>query len=171
MPDLMSPAESQAKMGITFVCNQMCDDPYETFKLQVLSALLFEGPNSLFYKSIIEGDVAPNFCPGYGYDNTTRQSTFTVGVQGVETKDFGKAEKAIQDALVEASKNGFDKKLFNTVLHQIEFAAKKTKQHIGLGYLAHMVPLCLHGGDPLCFFKVDEYSKRIRKEFDESDMF
>lgn len=85
MPDLMSPAESQAKMGITFVCNQMCDDPYETFKLQVLSALLFEGPNSLFYKTIIEGDVAPNFCPGYGYDNTTRQSTFTVGVQGIET--------------------------------------------------------------------------------------
>ena len=53
----------------------------------------------------------------------------------------------------------------------MEFAAKQTKQHIGLGYLAHIVPFCLHGGDPLSFFKVDEYSKRIRKEFDEGPLF
>ena len=57
------------------------------------------------------------------------------------------------------------------MLHQLEFAAKKTKQHIGLGYLAHMVPLCLHGGDPLSFFKVDEYSKRVRQEFDKGGLF
>jgi len=49
--------------------------------------------------------------------------------------------------------------------------AKKTKEHIGLGYLAHMVPLCLHGGDPLAFFKVDEYSKRVRKEFEDGPIF
>ena len=167
----MSEADKQAKMGITFVCNEMCQDPYETFKLQILSELLFEGPNSVFYKKIIEENVAPNYCPGYGYDFTTRQSTFTVGVQGIEEKDFVKAEKMISEALIEASENGFDKKLFNTVLHQIEFAAKKTKDHIGLGYLAHMVPYCLHGGDPLSFFKVDEYSKRIRQEFSQGDLF
>ena len=113
----MSQPEAQAKIGITYVCNEMCKDPYETFKLQILSHLLFEGPNSLFYKSIIEGGVAPNYCPGYGYDYTTRQSTFTVGVQGIEEKDFTKVEKQISDSLQQASKDGFDKKLFNTVLH------------------------------------------------------
>jgi len=80
-------------MGITYVCNEMAEDPYETFKMQILSDLLFDGPNSLFYKNIIEKDIAPNYCPGHGYDNTTRQSTFTVGVQGIEAKDFHKAEK------------------------------------------------------------------------------
>ena len=34
-----------------------------------------------------------------------------------------------------------------------------------------MVPLCLHGGDPLSFFKVDEYSKRVRQEFDKGGLF
>ena len=53
----------------------------------------------------------------------------------------------------------------------MEFAAKKTKDQIGLGYLAQMVPYCLHGGDPLSFFKVDEYSRRIREEFDKGDLF
>jgi Zn-dependent M16 (insulinase) family peptidase len=34
-----------------------------------------------------------------------------------------------------------------------------------------MVPFCLHGGDPLSFFKIDEYSKRIRAEFNEGGLF
>lgn len=95
MPDQMSEPELQAKMAFVFVCNEMSQDPYEAFKLQILSALLFEGPNSLFYKDIIEEGLAPSFCPGYGYDHTTRQSTFAVGVQGIEQKDFSKVEAQI----------------------------------------------------------------------------
>jgi len=41
---------------------------------------LFDGPNSPFYVRIIEEGVAPNFCPGVGYDHTTREATFTMGV-------------------------------------------------------------------------------------------
>jgi Zn-dependent M16 (insulinase) family peptidase len=63
---------------------------------------------------------------------------------------------------MEAAEEGFDKNLFETQLHQIELNAKRTKEHRGLGYLSHMVPMLLHGGDPLAFFKIDEYSQRIR---------
>jgi Zn-dependent M16 (insulinase) family peptidase len=48
--------------------------------MMVLSNLLFDGPNTPFYKKIIEGGLASNFCPGNGYDYTTRESTFTMGV-------------------------------------------------------------------------------------------
>jgi Zn-dependent M16 (insulinase) family peptidase len=53
----------------------------------------------------------------------------------------------------------------------MEFAAKKTKDHTGLGYLSHMVPFFLHNGDPLSFFKIDEYSKRVREEFKKGGLF
>lgn len=109
MPDSMSLAETQAKMGLMFVCSEMCKDPYEAFKLQILSHLLFEGPNSLFYKEIIEEDLAPNFCPGYGYDHTTRQSTFLIGVQGIEQKQFHKIEEQIFKSLEKAVEQGFEK--------------------------------------------------------------
>ena len=82
-----------------------------------------------------------------------------------------KIESVISKTLLELSKTGFEKKLFETVLHQMEFQAKKTKEHIGLGYLSQLVPFCLHGGDPLSFFKIDEYSSRIRKEYDEGGLF
>jgi Zn-dependent M16 (insulinase) family peptidase len=34
-----------------------------------------------------------------------------------------------------------------------------------------MAPFCLHGGDPLAFFKIDEFSKRIRSEFSKKETF
>jgi Zn-dependent M16 (insulinase) family peptidase len=48
--------------------------------MQILSSLLFDGPNAPFYKSIIEGGIAPSFCPGNGYDYTTKEAVFTMGV-------------------------------------------------------------------------------------------
>jgi len=63
------------------LCNfNPSEDPYESFCIQVLSSILLEGPNAPFYKSIIESGLAPNFCPGAGFDHTTRQPTFTIGV-------------------------------------------------------------------------------------------
>jgi Zn-dependent M16 (insulinase) family peptidase len=126
MPDLMSDAGQQVKFGLTYICNEMAKDPYETFKLQILEQHLFAGPTSLFYKHIIEAGLAPAFCPGYGLDFTTRQATLTIGVQGVEEKNIYEIEKKITEALVEASKTGFDRQFFESVLHQLEFAAKKT---------------------------------------------
>jgi Zn-dependent M16 (insulinase) family peptidase len=78
---------------------------------------MFEGPNSLFYGDLIEQGLAPNYCPGYGYDFTTKQSTFTIGVQGILQEDADKIEKKIQESLTRASNEGFEEHLFETVLH------------------------------------------------------
>ena len=96
MPDLMSPAETQSKLGIAFLCDVLPSaNEYESFCLNILSSMLLNGPNAPFYKAIIEEGIAPNFCPGSGYDSSTRQPTFTVGVQGVTINDFTNSEKVI----------------------------------------------------------------------------
>ena len=87
MPDLTFPLELQAKLGFVYLCNETSGEPYESFKLQILDKMLFEGPSSIMYKKIIEEGIAPDFCPGFGYDTTTRQSTFTIGVSNVSEKD------------------------------------------------------------------------------------
>ena len=119
-PDQMSPAEDQCKMSITYVCDTFQTDSYENFKLAILSAMLHQGPNSILYKDIIESGIAPNFCPGVGYDSHGKQGTFTVGVQGIKAEEFEKAENQINQSLLRASKEGVDGKLFNSVLHQLE---------------------------------------------------
>lgn len=66
----MTEPNTQVKYGISYVCQELCADPYEAFLLNILSELLLEGPNSPFYKKIIEGGLAPNFCPGTGFDHS-----------------------------------------------------------------------------------------------------
>lgn len=69
--------------------------------MQIMTTLLFEGPNSPFYKKIIEQGIAPNYCPGYGYDHTTREATFTMGVQGIKLEDIKRCEDALYTTLKE----------------------------------------------------------------------
>jgi presequence protease len=86
--------------------------------------LLLEGPNSPFYKSVIESGLAPSFCPGSGFDYTTRQPTFTIGVQGVHNKVLPDAEKVLFATLRSVIKNGIDEAMFEETLHQVEISAK-----------------------------------------------
>jgi len=78
---------------------------------------MLDGPNSPFYKRIIEAGVAPNFCPGYGYDSTTKEATFTMGVQGIQLEDIKKSEAALYETLQEVAKNGIEERFFETTLH------------------------------------------------------
>ena len=81
MPDMMSEAEIQSKYCLSWLCDfNPSEDAYEAFCMQILSSILLEGPSAPFYKSIIEKNIAPSFCPGAGFDHTTRQATFTIGV-------------------------------------------------------------------------------------------
>ncbi len=69
--------------------NDLADDVdgYLGFRLQVIAKLLTEGPNSPFYKSLIESELAPTYGPGVGFDNSTRDATFTIAVDGVPTDE------------------------------------------------------------------------------------
>lgn len=171
MPDLMSEADTQVKLGISYLCNEVSKDPFEAFCMQILSSLLFDGPNSPFYKRIIEAGIAPNFCPGTGYDGTTKEATFTMGVQGIKLEDIRKAEAALYETLQDVATNGIEERFFETTLHQVEFNAKRTKDHFGLACISHMVPYALHGGDPLSLFKINEFSQKIREEFKKGGLF
>lgn len=110
-------------------------------------------------------------CPGVGFDFTTRQATFTLGVQGIETNNFLKVNDILFATLEDVKKNGIDKNLFEQILHQVEFTMKKTKTNTGLMYVSNMVPFVLHGGDPLDIFRINEFSARIREDFANGGLF
>lgn len=150
-PDLMSPADQQAKYALSFFCSDLytARDSYESFCMQILSVLLLDGPNAPFYKSIIEAGVAPQLCPGAGFDSSSMQGDFTVGVQGIRQDDFKKVEDVLFSTLEDVRKNGVDTKLFEQTLHQLEFGIKRTKRNTGLMYTFNMAPIAIHDGDPL----------------------
>lgn len=73
--------------------------------------------------------------------------------------------------MTDVKNKGLDNKLFEQTLHEIEFAAKKTRANTGLMFISHLVPYALHGGDPLTVFKINEFSLRIREDFEKGKFF
>lgn len=92
-------------------------------------------------------------------------------MQGIHNDVLKDSERILFETLAHVVNNGIDKSMFEETLHQVEMQAKKTKQNTGLMYISHMVPYALHGGDPLSLFKINEYSARIRDEFNQGGLF
>ena len=58
------------------------EERYETFVLRVIGDLLIEGPSAPLYKNLIESGLGSAFSPVSGYDSYTKDTAFTVGLQG-----------------------------------------------------------------------------------------
>lgn len=116
--------EKQFKMAICLECNDIIKDRFDCYGLNVLSFLLFQQPNGIFYKRLIESGLAPSFINGCGYDYSNKLSNFVVGVQGIEEGQVPAIEKVVAECLQEAANNKFDEQLVEGILHQIEIQNK-----------------------------------------------
>ena len=165
--------EKQTRFGISYLCNEVVSDPFTAISLNILSYMLFETPNSPFYKSLLEAGIAPGFCPGYGYEMGMKQGTFTIGVSNIknDTKTFNHIEKIINETLEEVVKTGFDEEFVESVLHQIEVQSKVPKGDFGIGLLQSTLPFINHGGSPLELLRVNENINKIRIQVKKGNYF
>lgn len=69
---------------MSFLCNDVSANPYETLCMSILSYALFSTQNSPFYKNLLESGLGTDYIPGNGYDYTTKESAFTIGVTGMK---------------------------------------------------------------------------------------
>lgn len=132
-----------------------------------MSGLFFDGPSTLFYKNIIESGLAPAFSPGSGYDMTSREAIFGIGVSNISPskENIEKVEKTINDTLQQIIKEGIPEDQFESQLHKLEIQVKKTREQWGLGVISNMISYTVHGGNPLWVFNLNENLERIRKDY------
>lgn len=149
---------------MTFVCNDITEDPYLTFCMEVLSSILMEGPNTPFYLSLLDSGLGRQYVVGAGYDKSTREATFTFGVNDMHENDGRKVESAILSTLKSCMENGIDESLIKSAIHSIEIKHKELKQNNGLLLISSMIPFSLHGQDPLVPLYVNDYVIRLREE-------
>ncbi len=157
--------ERQTKLGISFLCNNVMEDPITSFSMQLLSYMLFETPNSPFYKALIESGIASGYCPGHGYDMSMKQGTLTVGVRNIgnSQEEIDEIEKIIIETLETVAKEGFSKDFIESALHQTEITAKLPKSDSGLTLLQNLLSFMNHNGDPLSVLQINESLGEIRK--------
>ncbi|XP_076259664.1 presequence protease, mitochondrial [Rhynchophorus ferrugineus] len=137
------PVEKQNSIAISLLLSD-CTDVYETFLMQFLTELLIKGPNSAFYKSLIEPNFSGGFTPSTGLDTQSRDTVFTVSLQGVKKEDFQKVEDIFNKTIDNVIEQGFLEDHIESVLHSFEIALKHENRNFGLHLLFGLTPIWNH---------------------------
>ncbi|KAJ1567563.1 Presequence protease, mitochondrial, partial [Cladochytrium tenue] len=83
-PDPMGDPGKQTRMCLTYLANDGTD-AFETFAMRLVSYLLTDGPASPMYRALIETNIGTDYAASTGYDDTARQTSFSVGLQGISS--------------------------------------------------------------------------------------
>lgn len=116
------------------------------------------------YKALLESSLGANYIPGHGYDTSTREGTFSIGVTGASLEAVREIEKTIFQTLSEVMETGLDQQLVDSAIHQLEVRHKEVNPNFGLSLISSMIPYALHGDDVSVPLKLNEYVKRLQKE-------
>lgn len=125
-------AENQDFQGIfgkVYRCNDIIKEKEDIGVLSLLSYVLFEMPDSPFLRDFLNQGYAEKYCPGYGYDLSTRFSTFTLGFGNVsnDIKQMRLLEREIEKVLENLKKEGISKSLSEVAINHLELEARKPK--------------------------------------------
>ncbi|XP_033114780.1 presequence protease, mitochondrial-like [Anneissia japonica] len=145
----------QTTVNVSYLLGRITD-PFESFTASVLGTLLVSGPTSPFYKALLEANIGSDYSPVVGYDNSTKEASFSVGLQGIATEDVEKVKDIIQQTFQKVAVEGFDDKRIEAILHKIELSQKHQTTNFGLGLLMALLSCWNHEADPTDHLKIND---------------
>ncbi|OAD55290.1 Presequence protease, mitochondrial [Eufriesea mexicana] len=162
-PDpLAADPSRQGSIAIGHLCNDITDIQ-KTFEIHILSQLLLKGPNSAFYKSLVESKVGTAFGPMTGFDSHCKDTMFVVSLLGVKPEDFEKVETIFNETVQKVIKEGFKQDHVEAVLQNIELQLKHQTSNFGLQLLFNLTPLWNHNADLIQSMRINEAIKKFRE--------
>uniref|UniRef100_A0A2K6SEG9 Presequence protease, mitochondrial n=1 Tax=Saimiri boliviensis boliviensis TaxID=39432 RepID=A0A2K6SEG9_SAIBB len=160
----------QRTVSISFLLPDITDT-FEAFTLSLLSSLLISGPNSPFYKALIESGLGTDFSPDVGYNGYTREAYFSVGLQGIAEKDIETVRSLVDRTIDEVIEKGFEDERIEASLHKIEIQMKHQSTSFGLTLTSYIASCWNHDGDPVELLKLGNQLAKFRQCLQENPKF
>ncbi|NIG59563.1 presequence protease, mitochondrial [Pontoporia blainvillei] len=170
-PDSLAAGSSeQTTISVSFLLPDITDT-FESFTLSLLSSLLISGPNSPFYKALVESGLGTDFSPDVGYNGCTREAYFSVGLQGIAEKDIQTVQDLVDRTLDDIIEKGFEDDRIEALLHKIEIQMKHQSVSFGLALTSYVASCWNHDGDPVEPLKLGSQVAQFRKCLEENPKF
>jgi Zn-dependent M16 (insulinase) family peptidase len=157
-----APIEKQNQIAIGYVMNDICEI-YDTFVLHVITELMVKGPNSYFYKTLIEPNISGGYNSMTGYDPTTKDTILTIGLQDIDKNDFDRVLQIFDSTVDVAIEQGFEQKHIDSVLHNLELGIRHQTTRFGLSVLFNLTPLLNHDADIVQALRVSDQINRFKE--------
>uniref|UniRef100_A0A673M1Z3 Presequence protease, mitochondrial n=1 Tax=Sinocyclocheilus rhinocerous TaxID=307959 RepID=A0A673M1Z3_9TELE len=162
-PDALAPDPmKQNTLCMSYLLGDITDT-FEAFILSLLSSLMISGPNSPFYKALIEPEIGSDFSSSVGFDGSTRQASFTIGLQGMAEDDTETVKHIIAQSIDDIIATGFEEEQIEALLHKIEIQMKHQSTSFGLALASYIASCWNHDGDPVQLLKISQNVSRFRQ--------
>uniref|UniRef100_A0A2K5QPV1 Presequence protease, mitochondrial n=1 Tax=Cebus imitator TaxID=2715852 RepID=A0A2K5QPV1_CEBIM len=170
-PDsLATDPSKQRTVSVSFLLPDITNT-FEAFTLSLLSSLLISGPNSPFYKALIESGLGTDFSPDVGYNGYTREAYFSVGLQGIAEEDIETVRNLVDRTIDEVIEKGFEDERIEASLHKIEIQMKHQSTSFGLTLTSYIASCWNHDGDPVELLKLGNQLAKFRQCLQENPKF
>ena len=133
-------SKSNSQFGISFVCDQAFNDPFDYIGLELLSSVLFDFPNSPFYQEFIASQNATDFCAANGFSEQIFYPIFTMGLKNVSNSPevIEELKKRSIGLLTHLVENGFDSEFIESILHSLELKSRLSKSNFGISLFGEL---------------------------------
>lgn len=170
-PDPLAPdPNKQNTVCVSYLLGDITDT-FEGFTLSLLSSLMISGPNSPFYKSLIEPKIGTDFSSVVGYDGSTKEASFSIGLQGVAEEDVERVKQIISQTIDKVIENGFEEKRIEALIHKIEIQIKHQSANFGLSLASYIASSWNHDGDPVELLQIGDSVTKFRQALKENPGF
>ncbi|XP_063048469.1 presequence protease, mitochondrial-like, partial [Engraulis encrasicolus] len=170
-PDAMAPDPAkQHTLTVSYLLGDITD-MFESFVLNLLSSLMVTGPNSPFYRTLVEPGIGSDFSSLVGYDGSTRNASFSVGLQGISVDDADRVKRIIDETVDDIIVKGFEEERIEALLHRIEIQMKHQSSSFGLALASYIASSWNHDGDPVELLRISQNVERFRQEVSNNPAF
>ncbi len=138
---------------------------YELLVLTLLGEILLGNAASPLRKALMDSGMGTSLSDGSGFDADCRDAFFSCGLKDIEASNAGRIQALVFDTLKTLVKDGIDKELIESAIHQIEFHRKEvtnTPYPYGLKLLMGFAGTWLHGGDPEEILELDALMDKMK---------
>ncbi|GAA6216215.1 presequence protease, mitochondrial [Lates japonicus] len=170
-PDALAPDPArQNTLCVSYLLGDITDT-FEGFTLSLLSSLMISGPNSPFYKALIEPKIGTDFSSVVGYDGSTKEASFSIGLQGMAEEDTERVKQIISQTIDDIIENGFEEERIEALLHKIEIQMKHQSTNFGLSLASYIASSWNHDGDPVQLLQISDSVAKFRQSLAENPRF
>ena len=137
----------------------------DLFKAQLLTSVLLDNSASPLLKILEASDLGSSPSPMCGLEDSSKEMSFMVGLEGCSTEATLKVESLILGGLEKIAEEGVPKEQVEAALHQLELAQREISGDsypYGLQLILYGLSTALHRGDPISLMDIDPVLAELR---------
>ncbi|CAK0773355.1 presequence protease [Gammaproteobacteria bacterium] len=147
-------------------------EPLDYLTAHLLSGVLLDNSASPLLYALETTDLGSAPSELCGLDDSTREMTFTCGLEGSELEHTTEVEDLVLSVLHNVAEHGVPREHVEAVLHQMELTQREIRGGgfpYGLRLMVNALGRTLHGGDPIAVLDIEPALEELRRRVQEDD--